>query len=415
MPFDPNKFEQTKQQNIETGKAVGTATQEPEPERDLMGTIKSKLGLNPQPGERSMFGETELPGEIIRSLVPGSNIEAVISAALAGAGPILRGVGAGAKLANQGLTKVAPGAAKALSGAASTVAGIPRQLIKMGTESFGELLRPGIIREAGVEVAAGKMGQPMESLARALGPKASEKAYEAASKVSDLIQPKQFIDDAIKEVSAMSNPSQQALKYLKNMKKKLKDGSSYNHMIDELKQLRSTAESALNKANPDYVAGKTFYAIRNKALDVMDTISPTIKQANELFKAEESAKSVLSVLRKSGSGAKMRELFEHDPVVAKTFKRAGEEIYQIADKLGSIAGEAPMGVGNRIFGAMNNVTELIISDEAARAMFRRVLGGTPAKELPGAIFALGRTIKNMTKSQLGRQVPRAVVAPGTEE
>ena len=415
MPFDPNKFEQLKQQNIETGKVVGTTAQEPEPNRDLMGTIKAKLGLNPQPGERSMFGETELPGEIIRSLVPGSNAEAVISAALAGAGPILRGVGAGAKLANQGLAKVAPGAAKALSGAASTIAGIPRQIIKGGVESFGELLRPGVIREAGVEVAAGKMGQPMESLARALGPKASEKAYEAASKVAGTVQPKQFIDDAIKEVSSMANPSRQVLKYLNNMKTKLGNGTTYTHMIEELKQLRSSAESALHKANPDYVAGKAFYEVRAKALDAMDTISPTIKQANELFKTEESAKSVLSVLRKSGSGTKMRELFEHDPVVAKTFRGAGEEIYQIADKLGSIAGEAPMGVGNRIMGAMNNVSELIISDDAARAMFRRVLGGTPAKELPGAIFGLGRTLKNMTKSQVGRQVPRVVAAPGTEE
>ena len=103
----------------------------------------------------------------------------------------------------------------------------------------------------------------------------------------------------------------------------------------------------------------------------------------------------------------MRELVENDSLTAKTLGEEGiKDIYKIADKLGAVAGEAAMGLGNRIVGAINSLSELAVTDDAARKMFYGVLSETKPDKLPGAIFALGRTIKSGATSQLSRQTAR---------
>ena len=112
----------------------------------------------------------------------------------------------------------------------------------------------------------------------------------------------------------------------------------------------------------------------------------------------------------------MRELIENDSLTAKTLGEEGiKDMYKIADKLGAVAGEAPMGIGNRIMGAINSLSELAVTDEAARKMLYGVLSETKPDKLPGAIFALGRTIKSGATSQLSRQTARGAVARAGEE
>ena len=41
------------------------------PPKDLIGQIKARLVPERAPSEKTMFGETDLPGRIVRGMVPG--------------------------------------------------------------------------------------------------------------------------------------------------------------------------------------------------------------------------------------------------------------------------------------------------------------------------------------------------------
>lgn len=362
---------------------------------DIVGRVKRFLTKEPAPGERSMFGEPEILAPVARGIrtageffLPGSKGEALATGAIGTVTGPLRPVAGAIASRVAGL----PGVKQTLD--------IGRKAISGGIEAAGELFRPGVIREAGAEVAAGKMGQPIASTTRALGEKASKKAYEEASQVAGKVDVSSFIDDALKDVTSVSNPSPKVVRYLDNMKKKLSGSQDYTVLKRELDGLRNQAEGALRQGRN--AEGRAFYELRTQALDKMDDLSPSIKQANAIYRNEETAKSVLSVLRRPSAGTKMRELFENDSLIAHTFKdRPGtvDELYRIADKLGSIASESPMGLGNRILGAMNNLSEVVISDEKARAMLRWALDSTTKanlSSLPKKINQVGQLVRSLT-------------------
>ncbi|MGH9876361.1 MAG: hypothetical protein ACRD5H_01880 [Nitrososphaerales archaeon] len=358
-------------------------------EPDIVGKLKSTiLGPEPQPGARSLFGETELPGQIIRGVgefaLPGSLPEAAAGAVLAKLGPVARQ-----------LEKIP---------VAGLVVSAPKRILKGALEAGGELFRPGVAREAGVEIAAKKLGQPMGSAERALGVGASAKAFEMAKSVISPVDISAQIKVAKNNLvgpTGMSNPPAAAVRWINNMEKTLQGPQPYNRIVKELSALRGAAEKALRGATPDSNTAKVLYKLRADALDALDNVSPAIKEANRFYKEEEAAKSVFSVLRKPSSGTNMRELVEHDPLVASTFKSNPKklgEIYNIADKLGSIAGESPMGVGNRVLGAMNNLSEIVINDDAARSMLRWTLDNTEVVKLPAALNNLGHLIGQTTRA-----------------
>lgn len=416
MPFDPDAFEQAKRNNLSTAQQVQGTSAGENSELDFTGRLKERIVSSMDPEKRSAFGETTLPGELVKKaaefFLPSSNVEAGITLVLgAAAKPILTGLKSGAKLGMDISAKM-----------------VPQTIKKMAVEGFGELFRPGVLREGGVEVAAHKMGLVGDSLARATGKTAAATAYDDAAKVVGRIDPTNMITDAIAEFAAQSNPSKVALKYITNMKDKFVasgSGITYDRMLKELNGLRNAAEGAFTRG--DNVAGKTFYELRAKALDALDNISPAVRNANALYRIEESAKDVISVLRRPSSGSKMRELFENNPLVSGSFKSAGPELYRIADKVGSMASEAPMGLGNRILGAMNNLTEGVIKDDKLRAAFERILDTTAPAQLPSVLGALGKATRQVVREATSRgitgtpgqravtQTGRAVIARTQEE
>lgn len=354
---------------------------------DMIGRIKQMLLRDPEPGTNTPFGESDLPGRIVRGagefLIPGSIPEAATSVALGNLGPIARAV-----------EKVP------IVGAPVKAA---KSMIKGGIEAAGELFRPGVYREAGAEVAAKAMGQPMESTTRALGEKASSKAYEAVKAVKQDVDITGLIQDAKLALTGpmgLSNPPAKAVRWIDNMEKKLTGPQPYSRITKEISALRGEAERALGGIAPDSNTAKVLYGLRASALDELDKISPAIKQANQLYRNEETSQSIISVLRKGNTGTKMRELIENDPLVAGMFKgneKGLKDMYAIADKLGSIAGESPMGMGNRILGAINNLSEPFINDDTARSMLRWTLDNTEKVKLPGAINTLNQLIGQTTR------------------
>lgn len=233
------------------------------------------------------------------------------------------------------------------------------------TRGAAGFLVPQATREAGVDLfqkgfAAAKQSDPIFKIIRAQGPMDTRPLGAAVA-------------TALAKEAGMATPNRPALKLLKDLGEKFKDGTgTYDDVLDEIQRLRTAASGAFKRGND--VTGKSLNDAAASMFDTMDASGPTIKKANSLFRREQSVLGISKELRKSNPGVGIRNLFENDKLIGGSFSAAEQkDILDIADRISRIATGATIGAGNRLIMATAEPLAEAMQETAGRALLKMVM------------------------------------------
>lgn len=238
---------------------------------------------------------------------------------------------------------------------------------------LGKFVAPGAVREAGVEVAAGKMGAPKEFLERLYAePKSATlfKATEAAQPNVPTANVVKFIDQAYRHELNMATPDPSTINRLKALIDKFKGGDDalYVDLRDEAQRLALRARG-LAERNP--IAAKNLREARSGMLDAMDQVSPAIKAANRQYRLESATDEIIHSLRSSDAGTQFKKLLEDDRSIAGIFgKKTTGELASLADELSTVASAVPAGIGRQILSVITEGPRELIMTETGRKLLR---------------------------------------------
>jgi hypothetical protein len=292
---------------------------------------------------------------------------------------------AGAALADAGTQLVTgPGAIKGLINAA-----------KAGTRGATALLAPDVLRRAGTEAVAEKMGAPATVLERAFTTPASKAAYTMAEKSGQVKNTDDLADvvqGAFFRHGDLANPSQKALDHLSNVEKKFRGatrGMPYSEVMREVQALKHKADDALRGATPDGDLANTLLEAREYLIESLDKVSPMYRQANRLYRQEQATIDVMNAVRAGTPGTSLDKFIENNRDVIKAFSPAAvKEISAIANRLNTVASSVPAGGYRQTFSALMEMIGAhgLIASETGRAIIRKALSNTPDK-IPAALSA----------------------------
>jgi hypothetical protein len=290
---------------------------------------------------------------------------------------------AGAALADAGTQLVTgPGAIKGLINAT-----------KAGVRGGAALLTPDVLRRAGTEAVAQKMGAPTTVLERAFSTPASKAAYrmaEGSGAVPRMDHLANVVQDAFFHHGNLANPSAKALDHLSNLEKKFRGatgGMPYSEVMREVQALKHKADDALRGATPDGDLAKTLLDAREYIINHLDQISPMYRQANRLYRQEQAITDVMNAVRAGTPGTSLDKFIENNRDVVKAFSPAMvKEISAIANRLNTVASSVPAGGFRQAMSAVIEMTGLhgMIGSETGRAIIRKALSNTPDK-IPAAL------------------------------
>jgi len=224
--------------------------------------------------------------------------------------------------------------------------------VKGGVKAVGKFLNPGATRAAGVQAAVETTGAVPGTVERAFTVPGSRAAYELAERQGPV--PLMKINKAITEtwdsLTNLSNAPSRAVKYMENLSNKYagQPQATYADLTNEMQMLRQQALKAF--AQKDRPTGMALMEARNKILDTMDEISPAIKEANRLYRREQSTEAIAKVLSNPRPDVKLGELFIDDPLVRGSFSKGEADFLEkIAKQIATMGTQASpySGVGAR--------------------------------------------------------------------
>ena len=162
-----------------------------------------------------------------------------------------------------------------------------------------------------------------------------------------------IVENAIFKESRMANPTGGAVRLLSNLKNKISSRygyMTYGDMVDEVQRLQDQAETAFGHKNK--VTGKVLSQAAKTALDEMDKISPTIKQANAAFRQQSTASAIRAAMRKADPSTAVETLFDENTLVTGALSNAQRKAIQdLADRVGRTAPKTAMGAGRVVMQA----------------------------------------------------------------
>jgi hypothetical protein len=296
-----------------------------------------------------------------------------------GIGPLAQaGIGAGATYLNQ-LAGNEPRSNMEIlkSGAIPLAAAGAVTALKGAGRGLGAIVRPGAMREAGVEAAAQRVGAEVSSVDRIFSTPASKAAYDALQAQGPLTTDpiNQVVSSAVNKLSSRANPPRAAVAYLQNLGKKYAPGgqADYADVVDELQSLRGTAEKAF--AKDDNVTGRALMDARAGILDQLDKVSPAAKEANAIYRREQAQQNILQTLRAPNPGVKIRNLFEQDKLAAGAFNQNEiKDIIDIADKITAVGSATPYGEAHRLVSAFAEPLSGMLTNRVGRWAMRNMMG-----------------------------------------
>lgn len=330
MGYDVNRA-------AETGGSLMTAQKE----KEAFTTARQQSAIQ-EPTFQKFAGATIPTAAGLASMIPGVG-------PLAGAA-----IQAGGTAANQlagfepySTTEIAKSAAIPL--AAQGVVGAA----KGATKALGKFFNPGATRTAGVEAAVESTGAVPNAMERAYTVPASKAAYQTAAQQGDvpLGSINQAITDSWDKLTNMANAPTRATKYLENLSNKYagKPLGSYDDLKNELQLMRQNANKAF--AQKDSVTGTSLMEARSNILNEMDKISPKLREANAIYKKEQSTEEVARVLSNPRPDVKLGELFLNDPLVRSSFSKEDAQFMErIAKEVSTMGTQASpySGVGAKM-------------------------------------------------------------------
>jgi ElaB/YqjD/DUF883 family membrane-anchored ribosome-binding protein len=292
-----------------------------------------------------------------------------------GVGPLAAGaISAGGTALNQavGMEPYDPkqiAISGALPAAGSAIMGAGKMIGRAG----GKLFAPAAAKESGVEAIAQTAGAKPTSAARAFSTPMSKAAFDAVAQQGPVSTKgvNKAIKESFDEIASMSNPSEKAAEYLTNMSAKYgpKGAASYDDIAKEMSALRTKADELMK--GDDHLAGRSLHAARAKILNELDNISPAIKEANKLYRREESTQAIINAVRSGNSGDKIRRLFENNKLVKDTFsQKEYEEMTKIADQISNMA-TSSVGWTNRAWNALVEPIGAALATKTGRYLMRQ--------------------------------------------
>lgn len=248
---------------------------------------------------------------------------------------------------------------------------------KAGLRGVAKFIAPGELREAGVEIAAGKLGRPQELIARVLAEPTSKRLFKEMEQAENVpIRPIYDLVEGVFQKEVNSNlPEFSTINILNTLKGSLKASldnpnltQSYEALADTTQRLGGKAR-ALIERRPN--TARNLYELRASILDKMDEISPTIKKANAEYRKELATDDLLLSLRNSDPGAQFKRLLEMDRSLAKAFDPKDlRELQNIAEEMSTIASTVPAGGFRQVMSVITEAPRKMFTNPKGRALLR---------------------------------------------
>ncbi len=229
--------------------------------------------------------------------------------------------------------------------------------VKGGVKAAGKFVNPGATRTAGVEAGMEGMGAVPNTVDRAYAPKASGAAFQGVRATAEEV-PTNLINRAVTTALnelPRANAPKMAVRYLKELSNTLDAEGSlpYADIHKQINGMYRRAQDLLAKNETE--AGHALLNARSRIVDELDKVSPALKEANALYRREQSTEQIAKVLSNPRPDVKLGELLLNDPLVKGSFSVDDAKfIEKIAKQLATMGTQASpySGVGARFLNLM---------------------------------------------------------------
>lgn len=374
--------------------ATGSSLSEAREMRLADFTAERQRSATQEPAFRKLAGATIPTLAGVAGMIPGVGLPA--AAAISGIGTAANQV---AGFEEPSLKSVAISTALPLA-AKGVVEGV-----KGSYKAAGKFFHPSATRTAGVEAAVEQTGAVPNAVERAYSVPGSKAAYELAAQQGPV--PIQGINKAIVDswdnLTNLSNAPRVAVRYLENLSNKYagKPQAEYADLMDEMQMLKRAADKAM--AQKDRPTASALYEARAKILDEMDKVSPAIKEANTLYRREQSVEKIAKVLSNPRPDVKISQLLIEDPLSRGAFsKDEAEMLDKIAKQIATMGTQAApySGATARVLNLVSTPVAAAIASPPGRYLMRQTF--KDGQVTPAGIATLA-------------QFGRAYIAQGQQE